>query len=92
MVSQEMLKVGRGRSAIREVFEYGRHRALLLGDENVFDFSLGNPSVPPPPEVTAAFIDLLQSSDPMFLHGYTSAPGSNEAREAIAASFPSSAR
>ena len=81
MVSQEMLKVGRGRSAIREVFEYGRHRALLLGDENVFDFSLGNPSVPPPPEVTAAFIDLLQSSDPMFLHGYTSAPGSNEAKQ-----------
>lgn len=87
MVSQEMLAVGRGRSAIREVFEYGRHRALLLGDENVFDFSLGNPSVPPPPEVTAAFIDLLQNSDPMFLHGYTSAPGSNEAREAIAASL-----
>ena len=87
MVSQEMLAAGRDRSAIREVFEYGRHRALLLGDENVFDFSLGNPSVPPPPEVTAAFLDLLQTSDPMFLHGYTSAPGSNEAREAIAASL-----
>lgn len=87
MVSQEMLAAGRDRSAIREVFEYGRHRALLLGDENVFDFSLGNPSVPPPPEVTAAFLDLLQNSDPMFLHGYTSAPGSNEAREAIAASL-----
>ncbi len=53
MISQEMLAAGRGRSAIREIFEYGRHRALLLGEENVFDFSLGNPSVPPPPEVTA---------------------------------------
>ncbi|MEN6595478.1 MAG: pyridoxal phosphate-dependent aminotransferase [Clostridiaceae bacterium] len=87
MVSQEMLEAGRVRSAIREVFEYGRHRALLVGEENVFDFSLGNPSVPPPPEVTAAFLDLLQNSDPTFLHGYTSAPGSNEAREAIAASL-----
>ncbi len=87
MISQEMLAAGRGRSAIREIFEYGRHRALLLGEENVFDFSLGNPSVPPPPEVTAAFLDLLQNSDPMFLHGYTSAPGSNEAREAIACSL-----
>jgi len=87
MVSQQMREAGRVRSAIREVFEYGRRRAMLVGEENVFDFSLGNPSVPPPAEVSAAFIDLLQNSDPIRIHGYTSAPGSNEARETIAANL-----
>lgn len=87
MVSQEMLEAGRVRSAIREVFEYGRARALLIGEENVFDFSLGNPSVPPPQEVTAAFLDILENCDPTAVHGYTSAPGSNDAREAIAANL-----
>ena len=87
MVSHEMLGAGRVRSAIRELFEYGRRRGQEVGEENVFDFSLGNPSVPPPQEVTDAFIDLLQTSDPMTMHGYTSAPGDNGARDAIAASL-----
>ena len=87
MVSHEMLGAGRVRSTIRELFEYGRHRAQEVGEENVFDFSLGNPSVPPPREVTDAFINLLTTSDPMAIHGYTSAPGDNRTRDAIAASL-----
>ena len=46
MVSQRMLQLGTARSVIRELFEYGRQRAAEVGAENVFDFSLGNPSVP----------------------------------------------
>lgn len=87
MVSHEMLGAGRVRSAIRELFEYGRRRAQEVGEENVFDFSLGNPSVPPPQDVTDAFIDLLSTSDPMAIHGYTSAPGDNLTRDAIAGSL-----
>ena len=52
MVSREMLQLGRVRSAIRELFEFGRKRAAVVGGENVYDFSLGNPSVPPPKRLT----------------------------------------
>ncbi|NLO64552.1 MAG: pyridoxal phosphate-dependent aminotransferase, partial [Clostridiales bacterium] len=51
MFSPKMLKLGKVRSVIREIFEYGRKRAAEIGAENVFDFSLVNPSIPAPPEV-----------------------------------------
>ncbi len=85
MVSASMELLGRHRSVIREIFEYGNRRRSEIGAENVFDFSLGNPSVPPPQEVSQALITLLQSKDPTSLHGYTSAAGSPAVREAIAA-------
>ena len=84
MVSKEMLNAGRVRSAIRELFEFGRKRAAEVGEANVFDFSLGNPSVPPPAEMTREMIRLLSDCDPFALHSYTSAPGANETRDAIA--------
>lgn len=84
MVNSDMYRLGSKRSAIREVFEFGRRRAAAVGKENVYDFSLGNPSVPPPPEVKAAFLDILNDPDPMSIHGYTSAPGNDAARDAIA--------
>ena len=77
--------LGTARSAIRELFEYGKRRAAQVGPENVFDFSIGNPSVPAPEEVNAAAVRLLQTSDSVTLHGYTSAQGDGEARAAIAA-------
>ena len=52
MVSKEMLQAGRVRSAIRELFEFGRKRAAEIGAANVYDVSLGNPSVPPPDAMT----------------------------------------
>lgn len=85
MVSREMKRLGSARSVIRELFEYGNQRAAQVGRENVFDFSLGNPSVPPPPAVNQAVRRLLETEDPVALHGYTSAPGAPEARERIAA-------
>jgi aspartate aminotransferase len=84
MVSKEMLQLGRVRSAIRELFEFGRKRAAVVGEENIYDFSLGNPSVPPPKQLTEEMVGLLNGSDPSALHGYTSAPGANETRDAIA--------
>jgi len=84
MVSKEMLNAGRVRSAIRELFEFGRKRAAEVGEANVYDFSLGNPSVPPPAEMTQEMIRLLSECDPFALHSYTRAPGANETRDAIA--------
>ena len=84
MVSKDMLKLGRVRSAIRELFEFGRKRAAIVGDANVYDFSIGNPSVPPPARLTEEMVRLLSTCDPSALHGYTSAPGANETRDAIA--------
>ena len=51
MFNQAMLRLGRNRSVIREIFEYSKQRAAVIGADKVFDFSIGNPSVPPPPQV-----------------------------------------
>lgn len=87
MVSKKMLDLGSNRSTIRELFEYGKMRAEIVGSENVYDFSLGNPSVPAPPQVKEAIINILNEEEPIAVHGYTSAVGDNSAREAIAANL-----
>lgn len=84
MLNQTNVHLGQVRSVIRELFEYGRKRKAEIGEDKVFDFSLGNPSVPAPVEVNARLIDLLQNSDPVWLHGYTSAQGDFNVRKAIA--------
>ena len=86
MVSQRMLQLGTARSVIRELFEYGRQRAAEVGAENVFDFSLGNPSVPAPAEVNDTAIRLLREQADT-IHCYTSAPGDPAARQRIADSL-----
>ena len=86
MVSQRMLQLGTARSVIRELFEYGRQRAAEVGAENVFDFSLGNPSVPAPAEVNETAIRLLREQADT-IHCYTSAPGDPAARQRIADSL-----
>lgn len=83
-MNEAMRRLGAERSAIRELFEYGKARAAQIGADRVFDFSIGNPSVPTPPAVTQALTRLLEDSDPTALHGYTSAPGDPAARRAIA--------
>ena len=75
MLNEKMVGLGTARSVIRELFEYGRQRAVVVGAENVYDFSLGNPSVPAPASVNASAIRWLTEADPVFLHGYTSAAG-----------------
>lgn len=83
-LSQRMLSLGTERSEIREAFEFGRTRASLVGAENVFDFSIGNPSVPAPVGVNALISQLLAEEDPVLLHGYTSAQGDAAARTRLA--------
>ena len=84
MVSEAMLKLGRHRSVIREIFEYGNERRRQIGAENVFDFSLGNPSIPAPQIVTDTLKSLLDDESAVTLHAYTSAAGDPGVRSAIA--------
>ena len=86
MVSQAMKNLGTARSVIRELFEYGNQRAAVVGRENVYDFSLGNPSVAPPPVVNETAIRLLQEPNSP-IHAYTSAPGDYAARQRFAGSL-----
>ena len=75
---------GSNRSVIRELFEYGNRRAAIVGRENIFDYSLGNPSIPSPKEVNDAIRDVLTELDSLSVHGYTSATGDADCRKAIA--------
>ena len=83
-VNEMMYGLGSKRSAIRELFEYGKLRAAEVGPENVYDFSLGNPTVPAPACVNDTIRELTNTMESMPLHGYTSAQGDVETREAIA--------
>ena len=83
MYNASAYALGANRSCIRELFEYGRARAAVVGPENVFDFSLGNPSIPAPPQVNEAVRQIVADTDPLQVHGYTSAVGDLEARAAI---------
>ena len=82
-----MFELGNKRSIIREIFEYSKTRSAEIGAENVFNFSLGNPSVPAPKEVDEAIRELMSTSDSVLLHGYTSAQGDLGVRKAIAKSI-----
>ena len=84
MYNETAYALGANRSCIRDLFEYGRRRAAEVGEENVFDFSLGNPSIPAPAEVNEAIRAVLADTDSLAVHGYTSAVGDMAARQAIA--------
>ncbi len=81
--NEKMFGLGSKRSIIREIFEYSKMRAQEIGKENVFDFSLGNPSVPAPAEVNESIKKLLETESSVLLHGYTSAQGDLGVRTAI---------
>lgn len=83
MLNETAYALGSNRSCIRELFEYGRRRAAVVGSENVFDFSLGNPSIPSPPEVDRAVVEILKDTPSLLVHGYTSAGGDFDTRRAI---------
>lgn len=87
MVSGKMYELGARKSTIRTIFEFGRKRAAEVGEENVYDFSIGNPNVPAPAKVNQAIVDILQEMDSCALHGYTVAPGDPGVRETIAQSI-----
>ncbi len=75
------------KSVIRQLSEFAAKRGKEVGYENVFDFSLGNPSVPVPSEFTEAMIKMLESENPMDLHGYSPSLGNPEFKQAVADSL-----
>lgn len=84
MINKKMADLGNQPSVIREIFEYSLKRKAEIGDDKVFDFSLGNPSIPAPSVVDETITELAQSGDSVALHGYTSAQGAMSVREQIA--------
>lgn len=87
MVNEKMYGLGSRKSTIRTIFEYGRKRALEVGEENVFDFSLGNPNVPTPDFIKDTLVDILNNEEPCKVHGYTVAQGDPQSRELLAESL-----
>ena len=81
-MNNKMLELGSNRSIIRELFEYSKKMKLVYGEDKVYDFSIGNPSVSTPNEIDDAILDLIKNDKTV--HGYTSSIGNNEVREAIA--------
>ena len=87
MIVQKYKDMLKGKSVIRQLSEFATARGAEIGYENVFDFSLGNPSVPAPQKFTDVMIELLQNHDPMELHGYSQSLGIPAVREKIAQSL-----
>ena len=87
MIAEKMYELGTKKSTIRTIFEYGRKRAAEVGEENIYDFSLGNPNVPSPECIRQAITDILTELDPCAVHGYTIAPGDPGVRETLAQSI-----
>lgn len=87
MLAEKYKAVAGQSSVIREIFEYGKKRAAAVGADNVFDFSIGNPSVPAPDVVNETAIRIMQTEDSCKVHGYPSAVGYDDTREAIAANL-----
>lgn len=84
MINKKMAELGNQPSVIRAIFEYSLKRKAEIGAENVYDFSLGNPSIPAPRIVDDTIKELAESGDSVALHGYTSAQGAMPVREQIA--------
>ena len=84
MISKKMEGLVKNSSIIRAMFEEGKKLSKIYGEENVFDFSLGNPNVEPPKEVKEAITEILNEEDSMFVHGYMQNSGYEDVRENIA--------
>ena len=87
MVSEQYKAMLSGKSVIRTLSEFAAKRGEEIGYENVFDYSLGNPSVPVPQEFTDCMIEMLQNDNPMELHGYSPSLGIPSVRAKIAQSL-----
>jgi aspartate aminotransferase len=84
MISKKMQEQVQGSSVIRAMFEEGKRMAEIYGAENVYDFSLGNPSVEPPREIKDAIIEILNSEKPLSIHGYMNNSGYEDVRSVVA--------
>ena len=84
MFDKKMLDIGYSQSTIRDLYTYGLARKKVIGDDNVYDFSIGNPSIPAPSVVNETLIKLLSEEDSVKIHGYTVSPGNIDVRDNIA--------
>ena len=84
MPNKRMVELGEKRSVIRDLFEYGCARKKIVGADKVYDFSIGNPSIPAPEAVNKALVELIENTEPTALHGYSSAAGDPAVRKAVA--------
>ena len=84
MFDKKMLNIGYSQSTIRDLYTYGLARKKIIGDDNVYDFSIGNPSIPAPSVVNETLIKLLSEEDSVKIHGYTVSPGNIDVRDDIA--------
>ena len=84
MISHKMQNLVKNSSVIRAMFEEGNRLAKLYGPENVFDFSIGNPSVTPPEQIRTAITDILNEENPLTVHGYMNNSGYEDVRQTIA--------
>ncbi|SCZ78960.1 pyridoxal phosphate-dependent aminotransferase [Pseudobutyrivibrio xylanivorans] len=87
MINKSYKKMLEGKSIIRELSEYATARGKEIGYENVFDYSLGNPSVPCPAGYTDAVVNMYKTKDPMAVHGYSPSLGIEDVRKAVAESI-----
>ena len=87
MISKSMEQLVKGNSVIRALFEEGKEMAREVGAENVYDFSLGNPSVPAPESVRTSMKKILDNENTLYVHGYMSNAGYEEVRAAVADSL-----
>lgn len=84
MIADKMVDLVKGSSVIRAMFEEGKNMAKIYGTENIFDFSLGNPSVEPPEKIKEAYIQILKNEPQNLVHGYMNNAGYEDVREIIA--------
>ena len=84
MVNQEYYTLGTAPSVIRALFAYGLEQAAKLGADKVYDYSLGNPSIPAPKKVNESILNIVNNVDSIKLHGYSMAAGFEPARKAVA--------
>ena len=84
MLVQSMVELGSKRSCIRELFDYGLRKAREIGPENVYDYSIGNPSVPAPEAVKEAILEIMEKQSSVAVHGYTPAVGTVDVRKTVA--------
>lgn len=84
VIAKRMEPLVAGSSVIRKLFEEGKELAKEVGSENVYDYSLGNPSVPAPDAVKESIMRILENKDPLYVHGYMSNSGYEEVRQAVA--------
>ena len=84
MFVQSMMELGSKRSCIRELFDYGMRKAKEIGADNVYDYSIGNPSVPAPAAVKEAILEIMEKQSSVAVHGYTAAIGTPDVRVTVA--------